>query len=120
MLDIARGGDALQNSSILKCIRLIGSPIIKDSKDEFWIIPPISYTIENYWLEMFPAIEEIFKCLTEGCTICELLPWCIKSPQTQEDDRCINSPWDRVKDQNMCPYALLWKHWALEGYTPCQ
>jgi len=118
MLDIVRNGDVLDNAFMRRFIRTIGTPIIIDSNDDYWNIPPIGKTSNDYWLEYFPAIEELFKCLAEGQTICELYPWCEKSPMTKEDNRCIEEPWSRVNDEALCPYAMLWKHWKLEGYFP--
>lgn len=118
ILDIVRKGYFLTNPSIRKFLINAGSPIIKDINEDYWIIPPIGKNQHNYWLEYFPAIEAIYHTLSNGSDICELISWCGKSPETKEDDRCVNEPWRRVKDTKLCPYAMLWKHWNLAKYTP--
>lgn len=118
MLDIVRNGYILDNVLMRRYIRTIGTPIIKDSNDDYWNVPPDGKTSNDYWLEYFPAIEEIYNCLAEGQTICGMYTWCEKSPKTKEDSRCIYEPWSRINDNALCPYAMLWKHWMLEGYLP--
>ena len=58
--------------------------------------------------------------LTEGHDCCDMLCWCQQSIHNNVivDDRCINTPWERCADNNLCPYATLWKHWNLSGYSP--
>lgn len=118
MLDLARGGYALNNKTLQNTIRRIGSPIIKDSMNDYWHIPPMGVRRENYSIEYFPAILEINKFLKKGNDICEMYEWCEKSPNTQEDLRCIDKPWTRCNDAELCPYAALWKHWNLAKFTP--
>ncbi len=118
ILDIVRNGYALTNPLLRKILLRVGTPIIKDINEDYWIIPPIGKNASNYWLEYFPAIEQIYKTIAEGCDICELFNWCEKSPQTIEDERCINEPWKRVNDKRLCPYAMLWRHWKLSSYIP--
>lgn len=118
MLDIVRNGYVLSNKIMRRYIREVGTPIIKDHNSNYWEVPPIGYTQENYWLEYFPAIEQVYNCLSEGQDICDLIPWCEKSPKTVVDDRCYMKPWTRCNDKYLCPYAMLWRHWNLSNYKP--
>lgn len=118
ILDLVRGGYVLNNALFLNTIRAIGTPIIKDVNDDFWLIPPLGMSTQKYRIDYFPAVEQIYKCLAEGCTICEMLPWCERSPHVNDDNRCYDEPWSRVHDANLCPYAMLWKHWNLDSYIP--
>jgi len=36
------------------------------------------------------------------------------------DDRCYMKPWKHVNDTYLCPYAMLWRHWNLQGYVPTE
>ena len=118
MLDIARNGDALNNPILLNAIQTIGTPIILDSNEDYWIVCPLSYSHENYRIDYFPAIHEVYMTLAEGYDACSLYPWCEKSRNVVEDDRCILYPWKRATDTYLCPYAMLWRPWNLTQYNP--
>mgnify|MGYP003407992550 len=49
---------------------------------------------------------------------CSLYPWCEKSENVDQDDRCVFKPWERAGDKYLCPYAMLWRHWNLTQYNP--
>lgn len=83
MLDIVRNGYVLSNRLMQRYIREVGTPIITDCNLNYWEVPPIGYSQDNYWLEYFPAIEQVYNCLSEGQDICELYTWCEKSPKTK-------------------------------------
>lgn len=118
MIDIVRNGYVLSNRLMQRYIREVGTPIITDSNLNYWEVAPVGYSQDNYWLEYFPAIEQIYNCLSDGQDICDLFTWCEKSPKTKEDDRCVNEPWTRCNDRELCPYAMLWRHWNLREYIP--
>ena len=118
MLNLAKGGYAKNNSVFLGMLKDVGSPVICDKSNSYWLIPPLGINLYNYGIEYFHTIIDIYKILKEGATCCEMYEWCEKSPQTDEDDRCILNPWDRCSDLKLCPFATLWKHWGLEGYVP--
>lgn len=118
ILDIAESGHVLYNNPMRILFNRIGTPIIKDCNEEYLVINP-SF-ISNDELQYFPAIEQILNLFTEGHDCCDMLCWCQQSIHNNVivDDRCINTPWERCADNNLCPYATLWKHWNLSGYTP--
>ncbi len=37
-----------------------------------------------------------------------------------DDANMVIKPWSRASDNKLCPYAMLWRHWNLSGYTPCK
>ena len=55
----------------------IGTPIIKDCNEEYFVINP-SF-ISNDELQYFPAIEQILNLFTEGHDCCDMLCWCQQS-----------------------------------------
>lgn len=120
MLDIVRSGYVLDNPIMRLYTRAIGTPIIKDCNDDYWSVFPKGISEADYWIEYFPTIEQVYKCLAEGNTICDMIPWCEKSPKVSEDERCYMEPWKRVEDSLLCPYAMLWKNWNLVGYMPTE
>lgn len=118
MLDIVRKGYVLDNPLMKRYIVSVGAPIIEDCNEDYWSVPPKDTSDADYWIEYFPAIEQVYNCLAKGQDICNMIPWCEKSPKVNVDDRCCMEPWSRVKDTYLCPYAMLWKNWNLEGYIP--
>ena len=118
LLDIVRKGNVLHNSLLSRYIKIIGTPIIKDSNENYWVKPPLTKSEEIYRIEYFPAIEHVYNCLFEGNDICEMITWCEKSPKVDVNDNCYQSPWNRISDTRHCPFATLWKNWNLEGYLP--
>ena len=94
-----------------------GTPIVKDSLGDYYITPPIGMP-GNTSVSYFQAIQQFIYLFQDGNTCCSLYEWCEKSPDIQEDDRCIMEPWNRCGDNKMCPFAMLWRHWKLKGYEP--
>lgn len=117
-INLVRDGYALNNNTLKNTIRIIGTPIIKDSANDFWLVLPFGIKPENYNIDIFPAILEINKLFENGNDCCEMYDWCQKSPGTTVDERCMFEPWSRCHDQKLCPYALLWRHWNLSQYIP--
>lgn len=118
MLDIARNGYALNNPILMDAIQKVGTPIILDSNEDYWLVCPRSYLRENYRIDYFPAIHEVYMTLAKGYDACSLYPWCEKSENVDQDDRCVFKPWERAGDKYLCPYAMLWRHWNLTQYNP--
>lgn len=131
MLDLVRNGFALYNNSLKLIMNNIGSPIIKDSQNNFTQMPVVGQSA-NESFQFFPAIEQIYKCFKDGSTICEMLDFCEETKKNAKDifgdewqnkvpiidDNCWNSPWKKINDQRLCPYAVLWKHWKLGDWEP--
>lgn len=129
MLDLARGGYARKNRQLIRIMGYTGMPIIEDSLHTFHTILPNGWTSSDALLEVFPAIEQIHKCLHDGADICEMIDFCEDSEKLYEEgrlddpapivnDNCLESPWKRCFNKRLCPYALLWKHWNLSRWQP--
>lgn len=129
-LDIAKGGYALKNKSLIYVVNQVGMPIIEDSMFKYHTIPPHGKAYKGV-LEFFPAIEQIYKCFYDGNTICEMIDFCqdseeqykiglLKEPAPIVDENCVNSPWKRCADKRLCPYAVLWRHWNLSTKNPLE
>ena len=116
-LNIYRGGYALNNLVLMETNRQIGTPVIIDNNKDYWVVYPLGYNGDNFPIEYFAAIEELFKLFDEGSTACNMYEWCSKSPHTKVDDRCVFSPGSRTTDKYLCPYAVLLKHWKLSDKT---
>ena len=128
MLDIARGGYALYNMELIEIMNRVGMPIIEDSKHTYFTIPPYGKDYSDV-LNIFPAIDQIHKCLSNGSTICEMIDFCEDSERQYEEglldgpapivtEDCLNSPWKHSTDKRLCPYAKLWRHWGLHLWQP--
>lgn len=131
IIEIVREGYALYNKSLLSIMNRVGTPLIIDSEYNFTHIPAAGKGA-NTSLQYFLAIEELYKCFSNGNTLCEMYDFCEATKnnakeifgadwQNQEplmDDNCVDSPWLKVNDVRLCPYALLWRHWNLRSWEP--
>lgn len=131
IIEIVRDGYALYNESLLKIMNRVGSPLIIDSEYNFTHISAAGKGA-NISLQYFLAIEELYKCFSKGNTLCEMYDFCEVTKnnakeifgadwQNQEpllDNNCVDSPWLKINDVRLCPYALLWRHWNLRSWKP--
>lgn len=131
MIDIVRDGYALYNNTLKNIMKCIGSPIIIDSLNNYSQIPPAGMPL-NPSLQLFSAIEQLYKCFNQGSSICEMYDFCEYTRNNAKelfgnewqnkvplmDDNCWKSPWKKISDLRLCPYATLWKHWNLEKWVP--
>lgn len=117
ILDFVKNGNIRTNTYFYTILQNIGSPIICDKSENYWIIHPIGKNEKNYAIDYFPAIMEIFKALKDGNDCCEMLDWCSVSGIHNIDDRCINAPWLHCQQNDLCPYGILWKKWGLANKT---
>lgn len=62
------------------------------------------------------AILEMFKLFEDGKKSCGLKSFCEQNIST--DQRCIEEPWSRCKDLQLCAYAQFWKTWKLSDKAP--
>lgn len=116
MIDIARGGDLLHNEPLRMVMRRFGSPVIVDSIGNHSQLE--SYMFKSHELYIFFAIQQVYETLSNGQFFCEMRQWCDYPDENGKatvntDDRCDECPWSRAYDNDLCPYALLWRHWKL-------
>lgn len=131
MIDLVRDGYALYNNTLRLLMNKLGSPVICDSCNNYFQMPSVGHSA-NENLQFFLGVEQVYKCLNEGSTICELYDFCENTVNHGQeifgdgwhdkipllDDNCWQSPWLKVNDQRLCPYALLWRHWKLAEWRP--
>lgn len=131
MLDLASAGYGKDNTVFFKTLNELGSPIIRDKYGDFYQIPYMNDNSDMF-LSTFPAIEQIFKCLSKGSDICEMIDMCEHTKQHAREifgdsyadyipeinENCYDKPWCKINEEKLCPYALLWKHWGLSNYIP--
>lgn len=116
VLDIAKGNYIKQNQTFASFLNNIGSPLIGNDCNFYYRFQTTSGI--DFSIEFFKAIHQLEQLFSTGKISCELYNWCSNSKETSVDDRCKKSPWERCRDTKLCPYAVLWKHWDLEGYIP--
>ena len=77
-----------------------------------------SFGTEKPNLDYLVAIGQIFRTFNGNKDRCELFPLCKMSGKKTPDKLC-ETPWlMHLSEKNLCPYALVWHHWNLDGYTP--
>ena len=115
-LDIARGGKIMRNKIFIDFNNKVGTPLMSNKSSNIFIYDPHSTTKTiNY--NLLWAIEHIHGIFVGEDIKCDLLGLCFNSG-IAIDKRCMTTPWLRVTDQDLCPLAAMWRHWALAGYSP--
>lgn len=117
-LGMARDGNLKTNQSFINIINRIGSPIITNNQKKYFKIPHSNSSQPRTDVEYFKAIGQIVKLFETGEMSCNLHEWCKNSPSNPTNCHCLNDPWNKCSENNLCFYAMFWKHWNLSGYTP--
>lgn len=116
MIRMAREGYCLTNPTFHQLVGTLGYPMLKNLNDHHFLYRnPLG---DASILQYFSAIAEIIKLFMTGQNTCEMYKWCKESPQSTPNYHCNVSPWKKTSDTNLCPYALLWKHWNLATHSP--
>ena len=121
--DFLQFGDLKKNQFFGIFHKLFGSPLVINGDHEGTISLPDSFNADNFHPSLFWAINQMLRVFSDKNPIpCELKSYCIKSKQVDNkivvDDRCDTAPWTRCSDKDLCPFATMWRHWALCGYEP--
>lgn len=121
--DFLQFGDLKKNHFFGMFHKLFGSPLVINGEHEGTISLPNNFNPDNFHPGLFWAINQMLRVFSDQNPIpCELKAYCIKSQQINDkiivDERCDKSPWSRCNDKNLCPFATMWRHWALCGYEP--
>lgn len=116
-LEMARAGELKRNQIFINTINQIGSPLMTRDNKSFYKIPH-DRNSQRTDVEYFKAIGQIASLFETGKKSCSLYEWCNNNPLNPTNMYCKNNPWKKCAENNMCFYALLWKHWNLIGYTP--
>lgn len=115
ILNIAKGGNIKQNKVLRNLIEnKIGTPLISNRIGEMTLMYPNKP--EGIQIGYFLAIGEIVSIFETGDTLCKMKTLCIKE-KNKVDYRCDKCPWEHTKDDLLCPFAFLWKHWNLKDCT---
>lgn len=97
----------------------LGSPLIENLVGESHIFVPRDFENTSVRIDVFSAINEIFKLYDSGKKSCGLIEYCKNSEKGNiTDERCENAPWERVNDQDLCNFAIFWKMWGLQDIKP--
>ena len=116
IIQLAREGNCISNKTFHMLVATLGFPILKNNREEHFLLP--STLGDASFLQYFSALAEIIRLFSEGQDSCGMYKWCKQSPDSTYDYYCTYAPWRKVKDTKLCPYAFLWRHWALAPYTP--
>lgn len=129
MIELANGDYADKNLVLREIIGYVGMPIIKDSKNLFYTISPLRKDYLSV-LDIFPAINQVIRCLRNGSRDCEMMDFCKESRRRFEagesnepapivDKRCQDAPWKRCDDKDgVCSHNKIWVHWGLYPKQP--
>ena len=117
ILDIAQG-NIRENKSFIDLFSKIGTPLLTNNKNDFRFYQSKAYS-SQIDIGYFWAINQIQNLFFGDKFECELLDFCNQiQSNTKTDKKCINEPWLRCTDKNLCPFALFWRHWGLSEYSP--
>lgn len=116
LIELCSMGQARTNSLFADIVKNVGTPLMRDMRQEYFSIKPDGYNGFN--VELLKAVKQLYNILHDGKIDCELYPWCKNSNGINPTiDICLSKPWERCKKPDLCPVALLWKNWGLSEYT---
>lgn len=98
-----------------------GTPLIYNYfEDRFFRAPLELEEIEKDIEPLFLlASQQVYNTLLKGynevSNNCGLYKCCKRSSNAVVDDRCIEEPWERANDENLCAYASLWVLYGLSS-----
>jgi hypothetical protein len=120
LLTMARHKELFANGCFGYCIKKIGTPLMSNNIPGRYFKIPIDeeYTESDMDVEYFKVIYQIEALLSKGKVSCDMYDWCCNSPSSTPNELCKTSPWLKVSEEELCPYAFLWKHWRLSKYKP--
>jgi len=113
ILDFARGGNIRTNKTFKEFFSKVGTPLLTNDNKEFRFYHPLAYK-KQIDVGFFWAINQIQNLFLGYDKACELIDFCNQpASNTITDERCLNNPWTRCKDKELCPFAIIWRHWKL-------
>lgn len=96
------GGPHCINDNFVRHIRL---PEILENKDLHYV--------DQVYPQRLRMIWQMHEFLVKGKVDCDLYDICSNSKPDIVDERCLTAPWERVHDQQKCPYAAAMIQWGL-------
>lgn len=115
LLNIAKDGYFRENDSLMKILGTLGTPLVSNSLGNCTMHYPGK--VKGVELLYFLALGEIISVFENGINNCGIYNIC-EIYKYNVDNRCKTAPWERSQDSILCPFAMLWRHWKLKGYTP--
>lgn len=99
-------------------IERLGIPFLTNAASNGYFLPPEKLK----HLAIYPYFPRVFRAISmtyRGHKDCLLHAFCEKRTDKKVTDaHCLNSPWERVNQPELCPYAQMWKTWGLVGKKP--
>lgn len=115
IIDLCSIGKARTNSLFADIVKHVGTPLMRDKRQEYFSIKPDG--CNGFNVELLKAVKQLYNILHDGNFACDLYPWCNGSKGINPtSDICLKKPWDRCNMRELCPVALLWKNWGLCNY----
>lgn len=114
LINMARIPDLLKNGALGKAFKEIGSPVMVNNMNDYFIIPPdvLNKGSLGIGLEIFMALNQIDDLFKSGIKKCRLIKFCNKSFPGTVDSNCLASPWNRSSYPQLCLFCIFWKHWG--------
>lgn len=98
--------------------RKLGSPFFTNNKNEGGFVPPTNLNKKHSRPFQLLVFKEILRVYF-GEKSCSMINFCKLSPEKDMvDENCIKSPWNKVNESKLCPFAQMWKTWGLMGKIP--
>lgn len=119
ILELANG-NIRDNEMFAKLFKEFGTPLMTNNQNEHRFNPPSSYTGKSINIGFYSVLDQIDNIFQGVSLSCKLEKYCIETSVAIPDKRCEEAPWSRCQDDDLCPFALCWKHWRLCGYEPIQ
>lgn len=121
--DILQCGNLKENEIFGMFHKLFGSPLVLNGQDDATISIPHDFDPKDFHPNLFWSINQMLKIFSSNKPIpCEMKSYCIKSKnngsKVTPDERCDSEPWTRCYDAELCPFAVMWRHWALSDFKP--
>ena len=118
LLKMASCNELSKNGCWGKAIHDIGTPLMSNNHvGHFFKVPRNNYK-GDMDVEYIKAINEVRKVFEEESFSCSMYEWCKNSKDSTPNALCTFAPWRKYREQRLCPFALVWKHWHLAGRIP--
>ncbi|WP_258105886.1 hypothetical protein [Marinoscillum sp. MHG1-6] len=106
------------SDDFFEIFRLLGTPFFSNNKEKGGFVPPTNLKntqIQPYQLLVFKQVIRVFY----GHQSCSLYDFCKTRPDKDiTNSHCLSSPWERAKEDELCPFAQIWKTWGLTNEIP--
>lgn len=106
------------SSDFYDIFRKLGSPFYTNNKNEGGFVPPTELINSHSRPFLLLVFKEILRVYS-GHKSCSMIDFCRLSPEKDMvNENCIKSPWNKVNESDLCPFAQMWKTWGLTEKKP--